>query len=61
MRYGTDLSGPVYTSETERCGSNKKQPLEFTLVSHAAVFVSSRNAPSQERLLTFELLGRSVA
>ena len=51
MRYGTDCIRPVYTSETKRYGSNKKRYLTvwiYIVVSHAAVFVSSRNAPPQE-------------
>ena len=50
MRYGTDCilpKSPVYTSETERYGSNKKRYLTvwiYIVVSHTAVFVSSRNA-----------------
>ena len=53
MRYGTDcirIKIPVYTSETERYRSNKKRYLTvwiYIVVSHAAVFVSSRNAPPQ--------------
>ena len=54
MRYGTDCirpKSPVYTRETERYVSNKKRYLTvwvYIVVSHAAVFVSSRNAPPQE-------------
>ena len=53
MRYGTDcirIKIPVYTSETERYRSNKKRYLTvwiYIVVSHAAVFVLSRNAPPQ--------------
>ena len=63
MRYGTDCilpKSPVYTSETERYGSNKKRYLTvwiYIVVSHAAVFVSSRNAPPQEMAAYIRTVG----
>ena len=63
MRYGTDCirpKSPVYTSETERYGSNKKRYLTvwiYIVVSHAAVFGSSRNAPPQEMAAYIRTVG----
>ena len=63
MRYGTDCirpKSPVYTSETERYGSKKKRYLTvwiYIVVSHAAVFVSSRNASPQEMAAYIRTVG----
>ena len=67
MRYGTDCirpKSPVYTRETERYVSNKKRYLTvwvYIVVSHAAVFTRRATLLLKKWLLTFELLGRSVA